>query len=82
MSSITGHEVATRQKEMPETRQALVIAVTANALQTDHEIALVAGCDGYLTKPIDVDALPGSRFHVVLPMNASVLRTAAHAGKQ
>jgi signal transduction histidine kinase len=58
MGGMTGHEVATRLKEMPETRHAPVIAVTANALQTDREIALVAGCDGYLTKPIDVDALP------------------------
>jgi signal transduction histidine kinase len=58
MSTMTGHEVATRLKEMPETRHAPVIAVTANTMQTDHEIALVAGCDGYITKPIDVDALP------------------------
>jgi signal transduction histidine kinase len=72
MGGMMGHEVATRLKEMPETRHAPVIAVTANALQTDREIALVAGCDGYLTKPIDVDALPrlieqflaGDREHV------------------
>lgn len=58
MGTMTGHEVATRLKEMPETRHAPVIAVTANTMQTDREIALVAGCDGYITKPIDVDALP------------------------
>jgi signal transduction histidine kinase len=59
MGGMTGHEVATRLKEMPETRHAPVIAVTANTLQTDREIALVAGCDGYITKPIDIDTLPG-----------------------
>ncbi len=58
MGTMTGHEVATRLKEMPETRHAPVIAVTANTMQSDREIALVAGCDGYITKPIDVDALP------------------------
>jgi len=58
MAGMTGHEVATRLKEMPETKHAPVIAMTANILQTDREIALVAGCDGYLTKPIDIDALP------------------------
>ncbi len=59
MGGMTGHEVATRLKEIPETKHAPVIAVTANTLQTEREIALVAGCDGYLTKPIDIDRLPG-----------------------
>ena len=53
MGGMTGHEVATRLKEMQETRHAPVIAITANTMPTDREIALVAGCDGYITKPID-----------------------------
>jgi signal transduction histidine kinase len=59
MGGMTGHEVATRLKEMRETKHTPVIAMTANTLQNDREIALVAGCDGYITKPIDIDALPG-----------------------
>lgn len=58
ISTMTGYEVATRLKELPETRHAPVIAVTANTMQTERETALVAGCDGCLTKPFDVDALP------------------------
>jgi signal transduction histidine kinase len=58
ISGMTGHEVATKLKQMPETRHVPVIALTAATLATDRERALVAGCDGYITKPIDVDALP------------------------
>jgi signal transduction histidine kinase len=58
ISTLTGYEVATRLKEMPETSHAPVIAVTANTMQADREMALVAGCDGFITMPIDVDRLP------------------------
>jgi CheY-like chemotaxis protein len=58
LPGIDGLELTRRLKADPATRDISVIAVTAYAMKGDQEKALEAGCDDYVTKPIDTRALP------------------------
>lgn len=46
-------------KADPALRHIKVVALTAFAMKGDEQKALAAGCDGYITKPIDTRKLPG-----------------------
>jgi CheY-like chemotaxis protein len=58
LPGMDGLEMTRRLKSSPETKDTVVVAVTAFALQGDEQKALEAGCDAYITKPIDVTSLP------------------------
>jgi CheY-like chemotaxis protein len=54
--SLPGMDGLTATKNLktdPATNHVAVVGLTANAMKGDEELALAAGCDGYLTKPID-----------------------------
>lgn len=55
MPEMDGYETARRIREREESTggHVPIIAITANAMESDLERCLVAGMDGYLTKPID-----------------------------
>jgi CheY-like chemotaxis protein len=59
LPGIDGLALTREIKADPKTRHIAVIAVTAYAMKGDQEKALAAGCDDYVTKPIDTRALPG-----------------------
>ncbi|MFQ5611652.1 MAG: response regulator [Anaerolineae bacterium] len=58
MPDLDGYEVATRLRSLPGLEHVPIVAVTANVMAGDRERAITAGCDGYISKPIDVDELP------------------------
>ncbi len=50
-----GYSVARALRNQPTLRNVPIIAVTSYAMLGDREMALQAGCNGYLEKPIDPD---------------------------
>jgi CheY-like chemotaxis protein len=58
LPGIDGLELTRRLKADPATHGIVIIAVTAYAMKGDQDKALAAGCDDYITKPIDTRALP------------------------
>src|SRR5437773_8546601 len=58
LPGVDGYEIVAILKSFPNLASTPVIAVTAYAMQGDRQRTLVAGCDGYLQKPINVDAFP------------------------
>ena len=59
LPEMDGLEATRKLKDEPQTRDIPVVAVTSYAMKGDREMALAAGCAGYLTKPVDKTTLLG-----------------------
>ncbi len=59
LPKVSGLEVTRRLRQMPDFSHVLIIAVTAYAMKGDREKAIEAGCDAYLSKPVNTRELPG-----------------------
>ncbi|MEO8371289.1 MAG: response regulator [Candidatus Solibacter sp.] len=57
LPGMDGLEMTRKIKGDPRTRNMIVIALTAFAMMGDESRASEAGCDGYITKPIDTRTL-------------------------
>jgi two-component system, cell cycle response regulator DivK len=58
LPGVDGLELTRRLRADPARRDIAIVALTAYAMKGDEDKALAAGCDGYITKPIDLDTLP------------------------
>ena len=57
LPQMDGYEVTRRLKAQEETKQIPVIAVTSFAMKGEEDRAREAGCDAYVSKPIDIRKL-------------------------
>ena len=58
LPGMDGLTLTRKLKADDATRDILIVALTAFAMKGDDAKARDAGCDGYITKPIEVDELP------------------------
>ena len=69
LPGIDGLEMTRLIKQDARTRDIVVVALTAFAMKGDEQKAIEAGCDGYITKPIDTRTL-GGRIRQLLTHNS------------
>ena len=58
LPGMDGLELTKLLKANPATRDIVILALTAYAMKGDDKKMLAAGCDGYISKPVDTRTLP------------------------
>ena len=65
LPGVDGLELTRAIKAEPSTRHIVIVAFTAFAMRGDEAKMRAAGCDGYVSKPIDVNRF-GSQIRALL----------------
>jgi len=55
LPGMSGLQLTKKLKANPKYRGIIIVAITAYGMKGDREMALQAGCDAYLSKPIDIE---------------------------
>lgn len=58
LPGMDGLQLTRLLKSNPNTKDIIILALTAYAMKDDEAKVLDAGCDGYITKPFDTRGLP------------------------
>lgn len=58
LPGMDGLALARKLKATDELKDVPIVALSAFAMKGDEEKALAAGCDGYITKPINTRTFP------------------------
>jgi two-component system, cell cycle response regulator DivK len=58
LPKLDGYEVAKRLKSMEDFKEIPIVAFTAHAMKGDREKVIVAGFEGYISKPINIREFP------------------------
>jgi two-component system cell cycle response regulator DivK len=58
LPKMDGLEVTKKLRQAPEFRQTPIIALTASAMDGDRERIIAAGCDEYISKPVNTRRFP------------------------
>ena len=68
LPQLDGLEITRRLRADPATRRLVIVAFTAYAMKGDEARMLAGGCDGYISKPIDVSRFVAQvRSHLKAP---------------
>jgi two-component system cell cycle response regulator DivK len=60
LPGMDGLQLTKQLKADERTKNIVIVALTAYAMKGDEEKSKAAGCDGYITKPIDTRTMPAT----------------------
>ena len=63
MPGMNGFETTRRLRQLPNLKKVIVIATSASAFADDKEQCLAAGCDGFISKPVEAEKLLQQLHH-------------------